>query len=278
MFDAHTHLNSDKLFPSWKQHTYDFIEVWGTHLITVWIDTVYNTRNIDICSERLQDPRTSECIIKSSLGIHPCSVGSQDHVTQDQINTQVEVIQSLITNNAQHVVAVWECGIDAHRWDYTAIKSLQWYTFEQQCKLAQHLDLPIIIHTRSERPDTLAILSQFKDLKIYLHCRWYTQVEIQQAAHALPHLRVGFCGNTTYPKAESLRTSLQTARSLQEEWWCKVVIETDAPYLAPQNRRGKMNTPVFLRESWKSFAQVVWIDNKTLFDITSQNSKKLYTL
>lgn len=278
MFDAHTHLNSDKLFPTRKQHTYDFIEAWGTYLVTVWIDTIYNTRNIDICTNWLQDSRASECVIRSSLGIHPCSVGSQDHANKKQINTQLEVMQSLIIQNTPHIVAVWECGIDAHRWDYNAIKSLQWYTFEQQCKTAQQLDLPIIIHTRSERPDTIAILSQFKDLKIYLHCRWYSPVEIQQAAHKLPHLRVGFCGNTTYPKAESLRASLQTARSLQAEWWCHVVIETDAPYLAPQSYRGKMNTPAFLGESWNSFAEILWITDRDFFDTTSMNSKKLYGL
>lgn len=278
MFDSHTHLNSDKLYPTRKQHSYDFIDAGGTHLVTVWIDSVHNSRNIEICTQWLQDPRASECTIKSSIGIHPCSVGSVQHTSQDQIDSQLVIVQSLIKENAHHVVAVWECGIDAHRWDYTAIKSLQWYTLEQQCKMAQQLNLPIIIHTRSERPDTLAILKQFKDLKIYLHCRGYTSVEIQEAANALPHLRIGFCGNTTYSKAESLRNSLQTARSLQDEWWCHVVIETDAPYLAPQAHRWKMNTPAFLRESWNSFAEIVWTTVDDFFITTSSNTKKLYSI
>lgn len=278
MFDAHTHLNSDQIYPNRQQHVSDFVEVGGTHLITVGIDGVYNTRNIQVCQERLKYPQVSTCIIRSTIGIHPCSVWSPWHTTRSEVDHQMQILQELYEQNTQHIVGVWECGIDAHRWDYDAIKKLQWYAFEQQCLWAQKLNLPIVIHTRSQWPDTLAILQDFKDLKIYLHCRGYTPTEVQQAATALPHLWIGFCGNTTYPKAQPLRDSLTTARAIQNDWWCHVVLETDAPYLSPQSKRGKMNVPAHLRGSATLFAQYIGIPTPELITTASDNSKKLYGL
>jgi TatD DNase family protein len=278
MFDAHTHLNSDQLYSDRKQHAYDFIDAWWTHLVSVWIDTVHNQRNIAIATQRLEDERSPECVVKSTIGIHPCSVWETEYTSKESINKQIALIQSQFENYTQHLVAVWECWIDAHRWDYQAIKKLQWYAFEQQCLLAQKLNLPIVIHSRSQRPDTLAILRAFTDLRIYLHCWGYTPSEVEQANKELPNLRIWFCGNTTYPKAQSLKDSLITARDIQSQWGCKVVIETDAPYLAPQSHRGKQNVPKYLLESGNAFAQILEISPEGLFDTTNKNTRKLYGL
>lgn len=278
MFDAHTHLNSDQLYTNRTQHVYDFIERWWTYLVSVWIDSIYNTRNIEVTTQRLSDSRHEECTIKSSIGIHPCSVGGELYKNKQAVNEQVNLLVSQFQEHTQHLVAVGECGIDAHWWDYQSVKKLQRYTFEQQCILAQKLNLPIIIHSRSQRPDTIEILKQFSDLKIYLHCRWYTPTQIEQANKELPNLRIGFCGNTTYPKAQELKESLITARSIQNQWWCKVVIETDAPYLAPQAYRWKQNTPKYLYDSGTDFAEILGVDSQVLFDTTKSNACSLYKL
>ena len=278
MFDAHTHLNSDKLYPKRKQYLLDFIQSWGTHLVSIWIDDLHNSRNIEICKQRNQHSNTNKCVVKATVWIHPCSVWDSNYHSINTIATQLTNLETQITEYKNYVVAVWECWIDAHRWDYKSIKKLQRHTFEQQCLLAQRYQLPIVVHSRSQRSDTIAILEWFKDLKIYLHCRWYTSQEIQEASQKLPHLRIWFCGNTTYPKAHNLRDSLVTARQLQHEWWCKVVVETDAPYLAPQSHRWMMNSPALLAESIQAFWKILWTAPDLLIEKTTRNTILLYDL
>lgn len=278
MFDAHTHLNSDQLYPNRTQHIYDFITAGWTHLVSVWIDDIYNQRNIAICEERSTHSRFNDCTIKSSVGIHPCSIWNSWYTTLPCIDTHIRTLSTQFEEYSKYLVAVWECWIDAHRWDYTTTQKLQRYAFEQQCILAQQLNLPIIIHSRSQRSDTLAILKQRKNLRIYLHCRWYSPKEVEQANATFPNLRIWFCGNTTYPRAQSLRDSLQLARQLQTHWGCSVVIETDAPYLAPQTYRWKQNLPKYLAESARTFSQIIWTSLDVLLDTTHKNACKLYSL
>lgn len=85
-------------------------------------------------------------------------------------------------------------------------------------------------------------MKDFKDLKIYFHCRSYTEKEIQTLNTLFPQIWIGFTGILTYPKSESIRESLLSCKKEQ------ILIETDAPYLAPQSIRGKMNSPEKVKE------------------------------
>jgi len=278
MFDAHTHLNSDQLTIDRKHHVHDFIDAWWTHCVTIWIDTQYNEKNIAICKQRQESQRSNECILRCTVGIHPCSVWDEHHPTQALVDTQIWVIKDMIDQHTSMIVWVWECGVDAHWGDYEANKKLQRYAFERQCEIASEYWLPIVIHSRSQRPDTLSILESFKNLKIYLHCRGYTPREVEVACTSLPNLWIGFCGNTTYPKAQDLRKSLQTAWNIQSSWGCRVLVETDAPYLAPQTYRWKVNTPAYLAASIDAFSQTLGIPKETFIETTTLNWRELYRL
>lgn len=99
--------------------------------------------------------------------------------------------------------------MDAHYPDYEKVKKLQQELFNAQCELARELALPVVIHSRDQFDDTLEIIKNYTDLKVYFHCRGYGPQELEVLHNLLPQLRVGFCGNITYPAAVQLRSSLK---------------------------------------------------------------------
>ncbi len=135
------------------------------------------------------------------------------------------------------VVAIGETGLDYFK-EY-APRAVQRPAFEQQLMLAATLNLPAVIHSRAAETDTIAILREYAPNMppCIMHCFG------GDAAFAEQCLALGcyisFAGNVTYPKAESLR---EAARIVPED---KLLVETDAPYLAPQCHRGKRCEPAY---------------------------------
>lgn len=97
-----------------------------------------------------------------------------------------------------------------------------------QCELAKEFQLPIVIHSRDDFESTFDVIKDFKEEKIYFHCFGYSAEEIRKLQEYFPHIRFGFCGNISYPKAQSLRDALLACDVNN------IVLETDAPWLSPQ--------------------------------------------
>ncbi|USN56077.1 MAG: TatD family hydrolase [Candidatus Peribacteria bacterium] len=85
--------------------------------------------------------------------------------------TAMAQLEQLYEAHKSHIVAIGECGLDAHYPGYQDNKDLQLLLFDLQCALARKLQLPIVIHSREQFSDTLQILKEYTDLKIYMHCR-----------------------------------------------------------------------------------------------------------
>jgi TatD DNase family protein len=117
---------------------------------------------------------------------------------------------------------------------------LQKELFALQCDLAQELNLPIVVHSRDEFNQTIDILQNYKSQTIYFHCWGYGPEEYRKLNDMFPNLFIGFCGNVTYKNAQALRDTLAIVDKNQ------LVLETDAPYLAPQVVRGQTNHPAFV--------------------------------
>jgi len=131
-------------------------------------------------------------------------------------------------------VAIGETGLDYYR-DY-APRSDQKRAFRAQIELARECGKPLMIHTRAADDDTLAMLDEHAGgLRLILHC-FSMPARIEQClAHA--DWWISFAGNVTYPKAAELRAA--AARVPAD----RLLLETDAPFLAPQAVRGKPNQP-----------------------------------
>ena len=88
--------------------------------------------------------------------------------------------------------------------------------------------MPVVVHARDAFEETLAVVQDYADVTYYFHCWGYGHEEVEVLLESLPDVYIGFCGNVTYKNATVLRESLQVVPI------DRLLLETDAPYLAPQ--------------------------------------------
>ena len=142
------------------------------------------------------------------------------------------------------VVGVGETGLDYYR-DY-APRDAQAKLFVAQLVLAKRLGLPVVIHNRAADEDTASILRQWFDGTVVLHC--FSSVALLGEAVDRGWY-VSFAGNVTYRNADDLR---EVARSVPADL---ILAETDSPYLAPQQVRGKINEPANVVHTVEALAE-----------------------
>jgi len=145
--------------------------------------------------------------------------------------------------------------------------------FRDQLALARQAKLPIIIHCRDAWSDCLNILDEVwrpTGLGGILHCFTST---LEDARRGLEMgFLISFAGNSTYPKTQNLR---DVAKALPLE---NILIETDAPYLAPQAYRGKRNEPAYVGEVAKAIANVRNLRTEEVASATAANFRRFFGL
>ena len=288
LYDAHTHLNSPELFPKYEKLLENFLKVGWRLLVNVWVDYERTQRALQISKNYPQ-----YCL--STVGFHPSEPIFKKKRSEEvkevwkekfkfkkdlwlSWKEYLEEVEKYIRQliESQEVVAIWECGLDYHYTEKngsTLSKDTiqkQKELFLLQCKLAQEYNFPLIVHSRDAFEDTIEILKDFKDLKIYFHCWWYSPKEIQIVRDIFPNLWVGFDGNITYKKADALRQSAQ-ALPLQN-----ILLETDAPYLTPQIIRKEQNQPANVKYVYEYVANLKNIDLLELELAVENNFFKFY--
>ncbi len=200
--------------------------------------------------------------IYTTVGIHPHEA---KEVTQAHYDELVRLAQH------QRVIAWGEIGLDYH-YDFSP-RDIQQSVFRNQLALAAQAKLPVIIHCREAWSDCLAILEQdwrATGLGGVFHCFSGTLEEARKGI-AMGFL-VSFAGNSTYPKAQNLR---EVAREIPLD---RLLIETDAPYLAPQAYRGKRNEPAYVAEVARTLAGVRDLAADELAAATAQNFRRFFRL
>ncbi len=258
LYDAHTHLNSPELFPKYEELLENFLKVNWKILVNVWVDYERTQRALEIAKKY-----PAYCL--ATAGFHPSEVifkeknwkflFNMEYLNWTDYLTEVEkYISNLI--ETQQIVAIWECGLDYHYTEKNkeplteTTKEKQKELFILQCEIAKKYDFPLIIHSRDAFKDTIEILKNFNNLKIYFHCWWYWPEEIKQAIELFPNLKVWFDWNITYKKADNLRQSAITCPL------DKILLETDAPYLTPQIIRKEQNQPANVKYVYEFVAQL----------------------
>ena len=198
--------------------------------------------------------------ISAAAGIHP-------HQAQDFSTSHLEAIRRLAM--AGKIAAVGEIGID-HHYNYSP-PPVQAEVFRAQLRLAQELELPVVVHSRDAGKEILAAIEEegFSRGGV-LHC--FT--EDQETAERIIGLGflVSFSGILTYPNAPSLR---KIAAGLPLE---RILVETDSPYLVPQPLRGikKRNEPLFVIETAKILAELKAITLEELAASTLRNYRSAF--
>jgi TatD DNase family protein len=166
-------------------------------------------------------------------GIHPHEAAS---------DFDVDALDRLLAH--PKIVAVGEIGLDYFR-DY-APRDAQTKLFIYQLGLAKRAQLPVVIHNRAADDDTVAVLRQWFDGTVVLHC-FSSPALLPEAVERGWY--VSFAGNVTYANAEDLRNA---ARAVPLGL---ILAETDSPYLAPQPVRGKTNEPAYVVHTVAALAE-----------------------
>ncbi|WP_072391298.1 TatD family hydrolase [Hyphomicrobium sp. CS1GBMeth3] len=197
-----------------------------------------------------------------------CSVGTHPHNADEEL----DIPASEIIRLAQHpkVVAVGEAGLDYHYKNGTPAAQAQ--GFRTHIAAARETGLPLEIHTRDADADTLAILEEQHAKGAFpavLHC--YTGGrELAMRAVDLG-LYVSFSGVISFKKTEALQ---EIARDVPLD---RILVETDAPFLAPVPYRGKTNEPAFVVHTAATLARIRGISEADVARATTENFFRLYT-
>ena len=216
--------------------------------------------NIDVESIpgmwRLVDKYPEQCF--PMMGLHPCSVKEN----YEDILAMMEV-----ELKSRAYAGVGETGIDLY-WD-TTYKKEQIMAFETQISWARAMDLPVIIHSRESLDLTIEVIANQQDgrLKGIFHC-FSGEVEQVRNIERLG-FKVGIGGVVTYKKAG-------LAELLPHIPLTMMVLETDAPYLAPVPHRGKRNEPAYIPLVAARISEVLGISLPELSRVTSENAASVF--
>ena len=272
--DAHTHLNSDQLYPQRTDHLADFVNQGGRRLIVVGTEPTRNQRAIEIVQQARNNYTAEQLRIDATVGIHPWIIG-ETYTNKHQIDKTMEELYTYYQQHKTYIVAIGETGTDQYRTQDSDIHQLQKYAFHAQSHIAQQLDIPVVVHSRADREGTREVVKEFPQQTYYFHCRSYEAEHIDLVLQRDAPSYIGYCGNVTYPKATPLQTSLQHLyrHPLGPQ---RLLIETDAPYLAPQGVRWTTNTPAHIQHTYAYIAQLLNIPLTDLQDQIHENTSKLF--
>ena len=195
------------------------------------------------------------------MGLHPCSV-------KDNFQDELDIVHRHLFKPVRQYCAVGEIGIDLY-WDKTTL-DIQIEAFERQINWAKTLGLPIVIHVREAFDETLEVLDRLNDerLRGVFHCFTGTQ---EQAEHIIGYggFKLGIGGVVTFKngKIDQFIASIDMKH---------LILETDAPYLAPTPHRGKRNEPSYTLLVAKKLASCYDSSVEEISSATSKNCRELF--
>lgn len=284
IIDTHAHL-------FWESFKEDFdkvidraLEAGITHLINVGVDVETSKKALGQIKFL---ERSSQALIKaySSIGIHPHEAVKYAK-DLGKIDEDIKKLEEIYHQNPQKVIGVGECGLDflfrsndLHPdiiLEPEQIKDLQKRLLKAQIDLAKKLNLPLLIHCRddrSENPDNTEcwdeVIKMTKEHFGIYHC--YSGLA-PTTSYLLQETKfyISFAGNLTYPKNEYL---MEAAKKIPLE---RIVVETDCPFLPPQNYRGQRNEPSFITEVIKTIAQAKNLPVEEIKQAIFENTKRVF--
>jgi len=207
---------------------------------------------------QLEADYPGRCI--SMIGLHPVSV-------KEDYEEELKQIETLLTQRP--FVAIGETGLDFY-WDLS-FKPQQVDAFERQIGWALEYRLPIVIHSRESTDDCIGIIKKYvpRGLRGVFHCFGGSLSQARNITEAGFYLGIG--GVLTFKKSG-------LDQVLKEVSLEHIVLETDAPYLAPVPFRGKRNEPAYLQQIAQKLAEVTGTAPEEIAAITTANAKKLFAL
>lgn len=253
LFDTHVHLNAWQFKEDLNKVIERAVEAGVTRMTVVGFDEETIPPAIEIAE--------TYDFIYAAVGWHPVdAIDFKDHHLD------------YLREYAQHekVVALGEMGLDYH-WDKSP-KDVQEKVFRAQIQLAKEVNLPIIIHNREATDDVIRILQEEKAEEVggIMHCYSGTVEQMQPCLEM--NFYISLAGPVTFKNAKLPK---EAAKEVPLD---RLLVETDAPYLAPHPFRGKRNEPAYVTKVAEAIAELRNMDYETICEITTKNALAIYRI
>jgi len=253
LFDTHVHLNDTKYDEDLEAVLKRAEDAGISRMVVVGFDQRTNRRAIELAE--------AHSGIYASVGWHPV----------DAIDLTEELWDEVV-QLASHpkVVAIGECGLDYY-WDKSP-KDIQRTVFQRQIELAKQVGKPLIIHTRDSIADTYTVLKESGSEQVggVMHC--FSGSKEMAKEFLKLNFKIGLGGPVTFKNG---RKPQEVAEAVPLE---SLLIETDAPYLAPHPHRGKRNEPSYVSLVAEKIAEIKGLSYEEVCQITTQNGLELFNI
>jgi len=216
--------------------------------------------------DSLEESRACVKIVEKHPDVF-CAVGVHPHHAKEWEEGDREQLGAMVAGS-EKVRAIGEIGLDYH-YDYSP-RDAQKRAFEDQLVLAKEINISAVVHNRESLPDLLAIISRVAPPALVLHCcteRWKDVKPLVEKGYML-----SFTGMATYPSAGDVRETIKQCPLEQ------MMLETDAPYLAPVPHRGERNEPAFVMEVAKLVAKIKSLAVEEVDRVTTANAVRFFGL
>ena len=253
LIDSHAHLDM-KEFNTDRQQILDRALKGGiTNIITIGVDLSSSREALELANKY--------DFIFSSIGYHPHNA---DNMDPHKLKALCELVSD------PKIVAWGEIGLDFYRHHSPPDKQID--VFEQQLETAAHFNLPVIIHDREAHREVLEILQKREkgNNKGVIHC-YSGDYDLAMAFIEIGYY-ISIPGTVTYKKAFQIQ---DVAARIPLEY---MLVETDAPFLAPVPERGKRNEPLLMTYTAQKIARLRNMDFNEIAHHTSENARRLFKL
>ncbi|MFH0930017.1 MAG: TatD family hydrolase [Candidatus Moraniibacteriota bacterium] len=304
MIDTHAHLDFKDFDEDREEVISRFFDAGGKAIVNIGVDLERSRKSIEIAESHEN--------VFASVGFHPeffskaekefsiFSAAADQFSKNSKINKLINELKKLANN--KKVVAIGEIGLDYFSHTDEIItneqKENQKKGFLVQIELAQELGLPVIVHCREAWRDLYEIVKsqsqnsniqqnpksqvskkiqntkyKIPDTKFVLHCYSGEKKDMENFLE-LPNVHFSFSGNITYPKPiERAEKLAEAVRMIPLD---KIMLDSDSPFLAPQEFRGKRNEPTYVKYIAQKIADIKDISVEEVERVTDKNAEKFF--
>lgn len=262
LFDSHAHLDDEKFNEDRKE----LIEKIHNEGVEKFVSAGYSLEG----SKKAIELSKKYEFIYATCGISPNDIPQKEEELWKTLSEIKELAgQNQSINNNGKVVAIGEIGLDYY-WNKEN-KELQKQAFIEQIKIANELELPIVIHTREAVMDTIQILKEnpVKSKGIF-HCCPLNRELIKEGLKL--GFYISFAGPITFKNSKNANEIIEMIPN------DKILIETDSPYLAPEPHRGTRNDPRNVKYMAEKISQVKGLGVEQIAEITYKNAEKIFRI
>lgn len=252
IFDTHAHYDSDSFDEDRENVIKELKENGVIGVLNCGSDLYGLRKSVELAKEF--------DMFYAAVGIHP---ENADEFNEDVVKEIKEFVKN------EKVKAIGEIGLDYY-WEENPPREVQKEVFRAQMKLADELNLPVVIHDRDAHKDTLEIMKEFPHVIGVVHC-FSGSVELAKECIKLGYY-IGFTGVLTFKNAKKL---VDVCREIPAE---RMLVETDCPFMAPVPFRGKRNKSDYIEYIIDKMSEIRGISGEEMNEILLNNKKRLFKI